>query len=170
MDDSLQEWKRYLLSLRGMCKGGCVEKTHSSLKRLVQLSLDIRNRWVQSAIFRRGQSAEFNSLSYRREITEEDISTVASILDFPSAKATPTSLLGVQTEALKFLRNLCAELPGNQARIMQVIYIQSRAGRLKNWQNRTLFLALWPSGYSALNQLETSHYNQLKRAGAFSYT
>lgn len=51
MDVAMPEWKRTLLSIGSMSVEGegCVEKLYSSLKRLVQLSLDIQNRLVQSS-------------------------------------------------------------------------------------------------------------------------
>ncbi len=58
----------------------------------------------------------------RKEVTEADILTVASILDSSHRdEALPTQHLHVCTEALKLLRNLCVGLPSNQAFIMQVL-------------------------------------------------
>ncbi len=53
----------------------------------------------------------------------EDIAAISSLLSsvHPSeAPPTSTTQLGVWSETLKLLRNLCAELPSNQACIMQV--------------------------------------------------
>lgn len=119
--DSLIEWKETLVSLSEVDMKD-VEHVFSTLKRLVHLSLDIGNRSVQSTKVKVHISF-FTLPLLRREVTDEGIITIASILEFSSAEAPPIPhpLLGVHTETLKLLRNLCAELPGNQARIMQVI-------------------------------------------------
>ena len=122
---SLEEWKKALqcLGSRGR-EESKLEETVSTLKRLVRLSLDIKNRSELSLCFGHVVSIATPTILINREcVGEEDIGTIASLLDSfdPSDLSSETTTqLGVWLETLKLLRNLCAELPSNQTHIMQV--------------------------------------------------
>ena len=98
------------------------EEACSVLKLLVHLSLDIQNRYSMRV---RGQGVTLYAINYyihRVDISERDIVSIVRILELykPSHPAPPHShpLWEVWSEALKLLRNLCAEVPSNQTLIM----------------------------------------------------